>query len=211
MEKICGAVSGIWALKLMDNEHKNESRIKKHGFTLFDIHFNDHHHRETVTVILLRILYTNVNESSQFKISLDQGKYAIIQKPELLPMHVADNMTQCFWECPRRGISIITSQLDTVPEKSSKSTKKKRNSSIENSLSRRSMSSRASINSPSSIPSPINQCIKARFEYIRSNLTFKRAHASAIAVVLANMQRARGTGAALSPGTAVGGSWLTPI
>ncbi|VDO11396.1 unnamed protein product [Brugia timori] len=47
-----------------------------------DIHLN-HHHQETVTVILLRILYTNVNESSQLKISLVHGKHSIIQKPKL--------------------------------------------------------------------------------------------------------------------------------
>ncbi|VDM13547.1 unnamed protein product [Wuchereria bancrofti] len=133
-----GAVSGIWALKLVDNEHKKGSRIKKHGvippkfiiipsyivqFTLFDIHFNDHHHRETVTVILLRILYTNVNESSQNFIGSKEVCNNTETKIEIMPpIHAADNMTPCFSECPRRGISIITSQLDTVPEESSKST-----------------------------------------------------------------------------------------
>ncbi|EFO24985.1 hypothetical protein LOAG_03500 [Loa loa] len=37
------------------------------------------------------------------------------------PMHAADNMASCFAECSRKGISVISSQLDTVPEESSKS------------------------------------------------------------------------------------------
>ncbi|EJW86446.1 hypothetical protein WUBG_02645 [Wuchereria bancrofti] len=135
------AVSGIWALKLVDNEHKKGSRIKKHGvippkfiiipsyivqFTLFaerhpfessssrnrncHLAMNTLHERERIKPAENFIGSKEVCNNTETKIEI------------MPPIHAADNMTPCFSECPRRGISIITSQLDTVPEESSKST-----------------------------------------------------------------------------------------
>ena len=49
------------------------------------------------------------------------------------------------------------------------------------------------------------QWTKALLAYMRSNLWSRRAHASAMAVVLANMQTALWTLARSPPGTTVGG------
>src|SRR5690606_41732154 len=71
-------------------------------------------------------------------------------------------------------------------------------------------SSLASANSPSSIPSPTYQWTKALFAYIRSNLWFNLTQASAIAVVLDNMETDLSTSANSDPGTLDGFWWLIP-
>uniref|UniRef100_A0A1I8EC05 Transmembrane protein n=1 Tax=Wuchereria bancrofti TaxID=6293 RepID=A0A1I8EC05_WUCBA len=214
-----GAVSGIWALKLVDNEHKKGSRIKKHGVIppkfiiipsyivqigliiwfaygtlsylitnmssfmeqsplflffgvlipiwivwlvilyvfaaeisclIYVINCSRHWHHTQYLPSLLNMRALN-NERHPFESSSSRNRNCHLAmntlhererikpaenfigskevcnntetKIEIMPpIHAADNMTPCFSECPRRGISIITSQLDTVPEESSKST-----------------------------------------------------------------------------------------
>uniref|UniRef100_A0A5S6PWM5 Bm8846 n=2 Tax=Brugia malayi TaxID=6279 RepID=A0A5S6PWM5_BRUMA len=214
-----GAVSGIWALKLVDNEHKKGSRIKRHAVILpkfiiipsyivqigliiwfaygtlsylianvssfmeqsplflffgvlipilivwliilyifaaeiscltYVINRSRHWRHTQYPPSLLNMCALN-NERHPFESSSSRNRNCYLAtntvhererikpaenfigsweafnntetKIEIMPpMHAADDMTPCFSECPRKGISIITSQLDTVPEESSKST-----------------------------------------------------------------------------------------